>query len=99
MGEGRKIQFPSGQRLTIRPPEKSEGKPGNGSPKPNGIEGAGSVLCSEICIVVDREDSLLIFRGKADSFNMLGGSSPECAMASIQRLHRGLRPGHVLTGG
>lgn len=29
---------------------------------------------------------------------MLEGSSPECAMVSIQRLHRGLRPGHLLTG-
>ena len=56
------IQFPSGQRLTIRPAEKSEGKPGNGSPKPDGIEGAGSVLSSEIYIVVDREDILRIFR-------------------------------------
>jgi hypothetical protein len=99
MGEGRMIQFPSGQRLTTRPAVKSEGKPGNGSPKPDGIEGAGSVLSSEICIVVDREDILRISSGgKADSFLVLEGSSPECAMVSIQRHHRGLRPGHVLTG-
>ena len=36
--------------------------------------------------------------GKADSFVMLEGSSPECAMVSIQRLHRGFRPGHLPTG-
>ncbi len=38
---------------------KSEGKPGNGSPKPDGIKGVGSVLSSEIRIVVDQKDSLL----------------------------------------
>ena len=39
-----------------------------------------------------------MFGGKADSFDVLEDSSPECAMVSIQRLHRGLRPEHLLTG-
>ncbi len=33
---------------------KSEGKTGNGSPKPDGIKDAGSVLSPEKCIVVDK---------------------------------------------
>ena len=32
---------------------KSEGKPSNGSPKPDGFKGVGSILSPEICIVVD----------------------------------------------
>jgi len=39
-----------------------------------------------------------LFGGKADSFVVLEGSSPECVRVSIQRHHRGLRPGHLLTG-
>jgi len=39
---------------------KSEGKPGNGRPKPDGIKGEGSVSSPEKYIVVDREDILLI---------------------------------------
>ena len=40
-----------------------------------------------------------MFGGKADSFVVLEGSSPECVIrVSIQRLHRGLRTGHLLTG-
>jgi len=59
MGEGREVQFPFGQRLTIRPAVKSAGKPGNGSPKLDGNKSKGSVWSSEKCIVVDRRD---IFR-------------------------------------
>jgi hypothetical protein len=36
----------------------SEGKPGNGSPKPDGIKGAGFVLSPEKVIVVDQKDIL-----------------------------------------
>ena len=54
VGEDQKIQVPPGQRLTTKPVVKSEGKPSNGSPKPDGIKGAGSVLSPEIGIVVDR---------------------------------------------
>jgi len=35
---------------------------------------------------------------KADSLNLLEGSSPECVRASVSGHHRGLRAGHVLTG-
>ncbi len=45
-------KFPSDQSLASRSAEKFEGKPGNGSPKPDGIKNAGSVLSPEICIVV-----------------------------------------------
>ena len=63
---------------------KSEGKPGNGSPKPDGIKGAGSVLSPEICIVVDHRITSGSFGGKADSLNLLEGSSPGHAKASVQ---------------
>jgi len=48
---------------------KSEGKPGNGSPKPDRIKDAGSVLSPEKCIVVDRKDNLCTCEGKADALD------------------------------
>ncbi len=40
----------------------------------------------------------LLKQRKADSLDLLEGSRPECAMASAQRHHRGLKPGHVFKG-
>ena len=63
---------------------KSEGKPSNGRPKPDGIKGAGSVLSPEIGIVVDVRISYRSFVGKADVLEATEGSSPECDMVSVQ---------------
>ena len=63
---------------------KSEGQPSNGSPKPDGIKGTGSVLSPEICIVVDYRITSRSLGGKADSLNLLEGSSPVHAKASVQ---------------
>ena len=63
---------------------KSEGQPSNGSPKPDGIKGAGSVLSPEIVIVVDFMITFGSLGGKADSLNLLEGSSPGHAKASVQ---------------
>ncbi len=35
---------------------------------------------------------------KADSLNLLEGSSPECVIGEYLGHHRGLRPGHVHIG-
>jgi hypothetical protein len=51
------VKVPPDQSLTSRSVVKSEGKTSNGSPKPDGIKGVGSVLNSEKCIVVVREDN------------------------------------------
>jgi hypothetical protein len=51
------VKVPSDQRLATRSVVKSEGKTSNGGPKPDGIEGVGSVLNSEKCIVVVRMDN------------------------------------------
>jgi len=48
------VKVPPDQRLAIRSVVKSEGQPSNGSPKPDGIKGVGSVLSPEKCIVVVR---------------------------------------------
>ncbi len=56
------MKVPPDQRLAIpaedgifdRSVVKSEGKTSNGSPKPDGIKGVGSVLSPEKCIVVVR---------------------------------------------
>ncbi len=41
------VQVPPDQSLVSRSVEKSEGKPGNGSPEPDMIENAGPVLSFE----------------------------------------------------
>jgi len=51
---------------------KSEGKPGDGSPKPDGIKGVGSVLSPEIMIVVDQKDILLICRRESRQLRRAG---------------------------
>jgi len=60
---------------------KSEGQPSNGSPKPDGIKGVGSVLSPEKCIVVVRKDNPEI-QDKADVLDLTEGSSPLHEMAS-----------------
>jgi hypothetical protein len=50
------VQIPPEQRLATSSEVKSEGKTSNGGPKPGVIEGAGSVLNSERCIIVVRQD-------------------------------------------
>jgi len=54
VGDHKKVKVPPDQRLATRSVVKSEGKTSNGSPKPDGIKGVGSVLNSEKCIVVVR---------------------------------------------
>jgi len=46
------VQVPSDQSLVSRSEEKSEGKPGNGSPEPGMIEDVGRVLSFEKYIIV-----------------------------------------------
>ncbi|RZB33790.1 MAG: hypothetical protein SRB2_03687 [Desulfobacteraceae bacterium Eth-SRB2] len=74
---------------------KSEGKPGNGSPKPDRIKDAGSVLSPEKCIVVDCKDNLCTCEGKADALDAAEGRRLEGVMGECSSHHRGLRPGHV----
>ena len=77
---------------------KSEGKPGNGSPKPDRIKDAGSVLSPEKCIVVDRKDNLCTCEGKADALEAAEGRRLEGVMGECSSHHRGLWPGHVFKG-
>ena len=62
---------------------KSEGRTSNGSPKPDGIEGAGSVLNSEKCIIVVRKDNPGK-QEKADAMNAVEGSRPGIGKARDQ---------------
>ena len=62
---------------------KSEGKPSNGSPKPDGIKSAGSALSPEIIIVVVVRITLRSSRN-ADVVDPTEGSSPKCDMVSVQ---------------
>jgi len=75
------VKVPPDQRLAIRSVVKSEGQPSNGSPKPDGIKGVGSVLSPEKCIVVVRKDNPEI-QDKADVLDLTEGSSPLHEMAS-----------------
>ncbi len=72
VGEGHSIQVPPGQRLTTRSVVKSEGKPSNGSPKPDGIKSVGSVLSPEKGIVVDHEDILQDVRRESRQYGLAG---------------------------
>jgi len=71
----------------------SAGKPGNGSPKPDGASVQAALLSPEICIVVDIRITRLI--GKADVFETSEGSSHVNANGELMRHHRGLRPAHM----
>ena len=77
------MKVPPDQRLAIRSVVKSEGQPSNGSPKPDGIKGVGSVLSPEKCIVVVRKDNSQKDEGKADALDLAEGSRPACVMASV----------------
>ena len=77
------MKVPPDQSLASGSVVKSEGKTSNGSPKPDGIKGAGSALNSEKCIVVVREDNPGK-QEKADAMNAVEGSRPWCEMASAE---------------
>ena len=76
----------------------SAGKPGNGSPKPDGARVQAALLSPEICIVVDIRIVPVRIGMKADSLNALEGSSPVCVKDEHAGHHRGLRAGHAFTG-
>ncbi len=72
------------------------GNPGCGA---RGIKDAGRVLSPEICIVVDsRIATTPRRRGKADTLDVVEGSSSRQSAAVRRGHHRGLRPGHASTG-
>jgi len=91
------VKVPPDQRLAIRSVVKSEGQPSNGSPKPDGIKGVGSVLSPEKCIVVVRKDNPEI-QDKADVLDLTEGSSPLHEMASAGVTTGVLDQGMWLTG-
>ena len=75
---------------------KSEGKTSNGSPKPDGIKGVGSVLNSEKCIVVVLWDNPVYRESRRDACS--GRQQSPARNGECWGHHRGLRPGHVLKG-
>ncbi len=78
---------------------KSEGKPGNGSPEPDGSRVQAAWLSPEICIVVVRKENLSDpWRGKVDAVDAAEGSRLCPRHGEWGSHHRGLRAGHVLTG-
>ena len=64
---------------------KSEGKPGDGSPKPDGSRAEGQYWAPKNVewwsLDKPAEETLKV---KADSFYALEGSRPECDLASIE---------------
>ena len=92
------MQVPPGQSLVSRPEEKSEGKPGNGSPKPDMIESAGPVLnlrkyyyCGHWINFTERE------KGTPTYLND-GRQQSIVRYDKCNGHHRGRRPGHVFKG-
>jgi len=75
------VKVPPDQRLATRSVVKSEGKTSNGSPKPGGIKGVGSVLNSEKCMVVVHEDNPASRESRR--LKLAEGSSPWRGMASV----------------
>ena len=78
------MKVPSDQSVVSRSEEKFEGKPGNGSPKPDMIEDAGRVLSFENHWIVVIMDNLpcKIEGEKADVVEETEGSSLQCVMTS-----------------
>ncbi len=82
---------------------KSEGKTRKGGPKPDGIKDApetgcttGSVLSSEICIVVVNKSANS--GGKPTVCIYTEGRNPGRDSGELSGYHRSLRPGHVFIG-
>jgi hypothetical protein len=79
------MQVPPDQSIVSRSEEKSEGKPGNGSPEPDMIEDIGPVLsfrkiyCCGHWII----SNPIGRRGKADVLVITEGSSPLRVMTSV----------------
>jgi len=90
------VKVPPDQSLASRSVVTSEGKASNGSPKPDGIKGVGSVLNSEKCIVVVLQDNPVYRESRRDECS---GRQQSCMRyGEYSGHHRGLRPGHVLKG-
>ena len=80
------MQVPSGQSIVSGSEETFEGKPGNGSPKPNMIENVGPVLSFENDIIRGHwiNFSPKRVRGNADVLTITEGSSPLHVMTSSE---------------
>ncbi len=70
----------------------SAGKPGNGSPKPDGASVQAALLSPEICIVVVLRIIPKCWE-KADGLEALEGSSPGCVMSRVFRTPPGSETG------
>jgi hypothetical protein len=76
----------------------SAGKPGNGSPKPDGARVQAALLSPEICIVVDIRIVPVQAGMKADPLQCVGRQQSCMRNGEYAGHHRGLRAGHVPTG-
>ena len=61
---------------------KSAGKPGNGSPEPDGARLQAARLSPEIFVIVVIRIAFRQLKVKANVLVMTEGNSPHCAMAS-----------------
>ena len=77
---------------------KSAGKPGNGSPKPDGARLQAVRLSLEISIIAVFKIAFRQLKAKADVLVLTEGSNPHCVRANDWGNRRGLSTGHAIKG-